>query len=71
MKDGSGEIGMVGLGVMGRNLALNMADKGFSVVGYDVDGQKVDALDRESGGRAAKGLRNSVRDGLFHTEWEG
>ncbi|MDP2723749.1 MAG: NAD(P)-binding domain-containing protein [Bacteroidales bacterium] len=31
------EIGMVGLGVMGRNLLLNMADHGFSVAGYDKD----------------------------------
>ena len=31
------EIGMVGLGVMGRNLVLNMADHGFSVTGYDND----------------------------------
>jgi len=29
------EIGMIGLGVMGRNLALNMADHGFRVAGYD------------------------------------
>ena len=28
-------IGMVGLGVMGRNFVLNMADHGFSVAGYD------------------------------------
>jgi hypothetical protein len=31
------EIGMVGLGVMGRNLVLNMADHGFPVAGYDKD----------------------------------
>jgi len=30
-------IGMVGLGVMGRNLALNMESKGFPVAGFDVD----------------------------------
>ena len=30
-------IGMVGLGVMGRNLVLNMADHGFFVAGYDKD----------------------------------
>src|SRR5439155_21822260 len=30
-------VGVVGLGVMGRNLALNIADKGFPVVGYDLD----------------------------------
>jgi 6-phosphogluconate dehydrogenase len=27
-------IGMVGLGVMGRNLLLNMADHGCAVAGY-------------------------------------
>ncbi len=59
MVDDSYEMGMVGLGVMGRNLALNMADKGFSVAGYDVDGQKVDALDRESGGHGALGTRSA------------
>jgi 6-phosphogluconate dehydrogenase len=42
------EIGMVGLGVMGRNLLLNMADHGFAVAGYDTDAAKVEALLRES-----------------------
>ena len=32
---GERDIGLVGLGVMGRNLALNMAEKGFSVAAYD------------------------------------
>ena len=41
-------IGIVGLGVMGRDLALNMADHGFSVVGYDMDKAKVEALQKES-----------------------
>ncbi len=35
MKAHQCEIGMVGLGVMGRNLLLNMADHGHSVAGYD------------------------------------
>ena len=29
------DIGMIGLGVMGRNLALNMLDHGFRVAGYN------------------------------------
>ena len=45
------EIGMVGLGVMGRNLLLNMADHGFSVAGYDNDPAKVEALRTEAHGR--------------------
>jgi 6-phosphogluconate dehydrogenase len=38
------KMGMVGLGVMGRNLALNLADKGFSVAGYDAWPEPVDKL---------------------------
>lgn len=33
-------IAVIGLGVMGRNLALNMAQHGFSVAGFDVDSEK-------------------------------
>ncbi|HEY8688155.1 MAG TPA: NAD(P)-binding domain-containing protein, partial [Chitinophagaceae bacterium] len=29
------DFGMIGLGVMGSNLLLNMADHGFKVIGYD------------------------------------
>jgi 6-phosphogluconate dehydrogenase len=49
------EIGMVGLGVMGRNLLLNMADHGFSVAGYDKDSAKVDALHKEAEERDVRG----------------
>jgi len=46
------EIGMVGLGVMGRNLVLNIADHGYSVSGYDKDLSKVQELKTEAGNRA-------------------
>ncbi len=49
------EMGMIGLGVMGRNLVLNMADHGFPVVGFDKDPAKVEALRREAGQRPVKG----------------
>ena len=42
------EFGLVGLGVMGRNFILNVAEKGFSALGYDLDPEKVQAL-REEG----------------------
>ena len=42
------EIGLVGLGVMGRNLLLNMADHGFAVAGYDKDPGAAKALRQES-----------------------
>ena len=35
MEKQSYEIGLFGLGVMGRNLVLNMADHGFSVAVYN------------------------------------
>ncbi|MGR9108097.1 MAG: NADP-dependent phosphogluconate dehydrogenase [Gammaproteobacteria bacterium] len=41
-------IGMVGLGVMGRNFVLNMAAHGFSVAGYDQDPKQVEALRKAS-----------------------
>ena len=50
------EIGMVGLGVMGRNLLLNMADHGHSVAGYDKDVTKVAALRLEAENRNICGL---------------
>src|ERR1035441_7935430 len=49
------EIGMVGLGVMGRNLLLNMADHGHSVAGYDKDAAKVAALRQEAENRHIRG----------------
>jgi len=36
--------GMIGLGVMGRNLLYNIADNGFSVAGFDLDEEKVNQL---------------------------
>ncbi len=37
-------IGLVGLGVMGQSLALNMARNGFTVAGFDLDALKVAAF---------------------------
>lgn len=37
--------GMIGLGVMGRNLLYNIADKGFSIAGFDLDKLKVQELE--------------------------
>jgi len=54
------EIGMVGLGVMGRNLVLNIADHGFAVAGYDQDPAKVAELRRESGERAICAATNTA-----------
>src|SRR5664280_146316 len=52
------EIGMVGLGVMGRNLVLNIADHGFSVAGYDQDPNQVEALRKDSADRDICGTDN-------------
>lgn len=55
------DLGMVGLGVMGRNLVLNMADHGFSVAGFDGSAEKTAELVREATGtrdlRGASSLR--------------
>ncbi|UOY07015.1 NADP-dependent phosphogluconate dehydrogenase [Muricauda sp. SCSIO 64092] len=43
------DFGLVGLGVMGRNFILNVADNGFSAFGNDLDQEKVSALIEEGG----------------------
>jgi 6-phosphogluconate dehydrogenase len=42
------EFGIVGLGVMGRNLLLNIADHDFAVAGLDLDAEKVSVLKSEA-----------------------
>ena len=57
MANNSFKFGMIGLGVMGRNLLLNMADHGFAVVGFDLDGQKTSLLESSaSPGTTVKGF---------------
>lgn len=36
-------VGLVGLAVMGQNLALNVAEKGFPISVYNRSGDKTDA----------------------------
>jgi 6-phosphogluconate dehydrogenase len=49
------EIGLIGLGVMGRNFVLNMADHGFSVAAYNRTTQKTkDFMEQEVGDRPIK-----------------
>jgi 6-phosphogluconate dehydrogenase len=49
------ELGMIGLGVMGRNLLLNMADHRFPVAGYDRDPAKVEAFLKEGANHDVSG----------------
>jgi 6-phosphogluconate dehydrogenase len=45
MTNSTFKFGMIGLGVMGRNLLLNMADHGFPVAGFDLDATKTTTLE--------------------------
>ncbi|MBT0586552.1 NADP-dependent phosphogluconate dehydrogenase [Alteromonas oceanisediminis] len=38
------DIGFIGLGVMGKNLTLNLADNGYRIACFDLDQSKVDAI---------------------------
>lgn len=40
------ELGLVGLGVMGANLGMNIAEHGFTVIGYDREAAKGDRFTR-------------------------
>lgn len=50
-------IGIIGLGVMGHNLALNMERSGFAVAGYDLDAKKTQAfLETKAAGKKVTGV---------------
>ena len=48
------DIGLVGLGVMGENLALNLERNGFSVSGFDLDAHKRDNFAQRTQGLKAQ-----------------
>lgn len=50
---------MIGLGVMGRNFLLNVADHGFSAAGLDLDAEKANALEQEADGRPIMGTTST------------
>ena len=53
------KIGVVGLGVMGHNLALNMERNGFPVAGYDIDAAKTTSfLEGPAAGKNISGARS-------------
>ena len=57
MNNPSFDFGMIGLGVMGRNLLLNMADHGFAAIGFDKDPAKGTLLESSAtGGTTVKGV---------------
>ncbi len=61
MSENTFDFGMIGLGVMGRNLLLNIADHGFSIAGLDTDEKKVTALKTEATGKNVDGTTEMKR----------
>jgi 6-phosphogluconate dehydrogenase len=59
MKKNTYDFGMIGLGAMGWNLLLNIADRGFSVVGLHRDAEKVKTLEEQAGERKIKGTTST------------
>ena len=54
-------IGLIGLGVMGENLALNLERNGFSVTGFDLDTNKRASFAKRTDGLNA-GVANSLAE---------
>src|SRR3954462_12132066 len=52
------DVGMLGLGVMGRNLSLNIEEKGFSVAAYDAWPEPVDRFVEASRGKRIEGFKD-------------
>jgi len=54
-------LGVVGMGVMGKNLALNAESKGFSAAGFDIDPEKTQKVATEVAGKKIT-ITNSLKD---------
>jgi len=54
-------LGVVGMGVMGKNLALNAESKGFSAAGFDIDPEKTKKVAAEVAGKEIT-VTNSLAD---------
>ena len=55
------DMGLIGLGVMGENLALNLARHGFAVAGFDLDANKRHSFSQRTQGLPAQSA-NSLAD---------
>src|SRR2546423_13828912 len=59
---GQFDFGMIGIGVMGSNLLLNMADHGYAVIGFDVKQERADALEASAKpGTTVKGVTDIAK----------
>lgn len=56
----SSDIGIIGLGVMGENLALNLHRNGFAVSGFDLEDPKRDSFAKRTGAVAPRSLQQLV-----------
>src|SRR4029078_9357965 len=55
------DFGMVGLGTMGCNLLLNMADNHFAVIGFDINREKAEQFEVSTNpGTTVKGVYELV-----------
>ena len=61
-------IGLIGLGVMGENLALNLERNGFSVTGFDLDTNKRASFAKRTEGLNA-GAANSLAELAANLQW--
>ena len=61
MSDKTYELGMVGLGTMGRNFLLNVGDHGFSAAGYDPNESQRNLLEQSIGDRNLRTV-DSIKD---------
>jgi 6-phosphogluconate dehydrogenase len=53
------DFGMIGLGVMGSNLLLNLADHGFAAIGYDLKPERTAAFEEAANeGTVVKGVND-------------
>lgn len=62
------DIGFIGLGVMGNNLTMNLADHGYRVACFDLDQQKVESILAKDASEREEGTAPRVEGCSSYTE---
>jgi len=62
MDSGIFDFGMVGLGTMGSNLLLNMADHGYAVAGFDLNSEKTQSFENAATNQQKLKGFNTLKD---------
>ena len=59
------DIGFIGLGVMGKNLVLNLADNGYNIAVFDLSSEKIDEVIEQDIAELSANAQSKTKQRVF------